>query len=281
MCAGLLRLLSLLGVVGVLAVHPVFASERDFAVEVKAVFQAKCVQCHGPQLPKPKGKFGYVLDLKRVAANPELVVPGKPAESHLWELVENDEMPEEGAKAGPLSKDQKQTIHDWIAAGAPAQTTQASNPEISDSTPPQSPGQHFLDWLGRFHILVIHFPIGLLLAAAAGELWFTWWKGRVPAPAVGFCVLLGAVSAVVAAGLGWLHAANGYGAGSAVLPWHRWVGVATAIGAVLLAGLAALDYRRGTRGLGFRLVLVMETGLVGAAGHLGGILVHGVDFLRW
>ncbi|HEY7310337.1 MAG TPA: c-type cytochrome domain-containing protein [Gemmataceae bacterium] len=281
MLAGLLRLLSLLGVLGVLAVHRARAAERDLAVEVKAVFQAKCVQCHGPQLPKPKGKFGYVVDLKRLAANPELVVPGKPEESHLWELVENDEMPEEGAKAGPLSKDQKQTIHDWIVAGAPAQATQSSNPEISDSTPPQSPRQHFLDWLGRFHILVIHFPIGLLLSAAAGELWYTWRKSRVPAPAVGFCVLLGAVSAVVAAGLGWLHAANGYGAGSPVLPWHRWVGVATAIGAVLLATLSALDLRRGTRGLGFRLMLVVETVLVGAAGHFGGVLVHGVDFLRW
>jgi mono/diheme cytochrome c family protein len=279
MRAGVLQLLSLLGV---LAARPVFAaSERDLAVEVKAVFQAKCVQCHGPQLPKPKGKFGYVLDLKRLAADPDKVVPGKPEESQLWQLVEDDEMPGEGAKAGPLSKQQKQTIHDWIAAGAPAQTTLASTPEMADNAPPLSPGQHFLDWLGRCHILVIHFPIGLLLAAAAGELWFTWRKGRVPASAVGFCVLLGAVSAIVSAALGWIHAANGYGAGSPVLPWHRWFGVATASGAVLPAVLSALDIRRGRRGVGFRLVLLLETVLVALTGHFGGTLVYGTDFFRW
>src|SRR5690242_9048490 len=114
MRAGLLRLLSSLGVLGVLAVDPILASERNLAVEVKTVFQEKCAQCHGPQLPRPKGKFGYVLDLKRLAADSEKVVPGKPDQSHLWQMVDEDEMPAEGAKAGPLSKEEKQTIHDWI-----------------------------------------------------------------------------------------------------------------------------------------------------------------------
>src|SRR5262249_4598145 len=101
MLAELLRFRFFLGVLGVLAVHSAFAAERDLGGEVKMVFQAKCVQCHGPQLPKPKGKFGYVLDLKRVAANPDLVVPGKPEESQLWDLIDNGEMPAENAKAGP------------------------------------------------------------------------------------------------------------------------------------------------------------------------------------
>jgi len=279
MFARFLRLLSFLGVLGVLAVHSVFAAERDLGAETKAIFQVKCVQCHGPQLPKPKGKFGYVLDLKRVAANPDLVVPGKPEDSQLWDLIDNDEMPAEGAKAGPLSKEEKQTIRDWIAAGAPPPAAPPPTGETQAATPSPSPGRHFLDWLGRLHVLVVHLPIGLLLGAAAGELWFVWRKSRVPAPAVGFCVLLGAASAVVAAGLGWIHAANGYGSGSLVLPWHRWLGVATAAGAVVLAILSVIDVRRGSRSVGFWLMLLLETVLVAATGHLGGALVHGVDFL--
>jgi uncharacterized membrane protein len=279
MFARFLRLLSVLGVLGVLAVHSVFAAERDLGGEVKAVFQAKCVQCHGPQLPKPKGKFGYVLDLKRVAANPDFVVPGKPEDSQLWDLIDNDEMPAEGAKAGPLSKEEKQTVKDWITAGAPPPAP--SSGETSDNASASSSEQHFLDWIGRFHVPIIHFPIGLLLAAAAGELWFVWRKSRVPAPAVGFCVLLGAAGAVVAASLGWIHAANGFGAGSLVLPWHRWFGVATAAGAVILAVLSAIDIRRGSRSVWFWLVLLLETALVAVTGHLGGALVHGVDFLYW
>ena len=41
------------------------------AQQVHDIFEAKCLDCHGPELPRPKGKFGYVLDLKRVAENPE------------------------------------------------------------------------------------------------------------------------------------------------------------------------------------------------------------------
>ena len=32
------------------------------AEQVHAIFEAKCVDCHGPDMPRPKGKFGYVLD---------------------------------------------------------------------------------------------------------------------------------------------------------------------------------------------------------------------------
>jgi mono/diheme cytochrome c family protein len=63
---------SALYVLGLLVVNPAFAAAqpgpRDLATEVKAVFQAKCSECHGPQVPKPKGNFGYVLDLKKLAA---------------------------------------------------------------------------------------------------------------------------------------------------------------------------------------------------------------------
>src|SRR5262249_37890097 len=48
--------------------------------EVRGIFSAKCSQCHGPNLVKPKGKFGYVQDLERMAANPKILVPFKPAE---------------------------------------------------------------------------------------------------------------------------------------------------------------------------------------------------------
>ena len=59
------------------------AEQGDLASRVRAAFSAKCAGCHGPDLRKPRGKFGYVLDLGRVAANPKLVVPGQPAESKL------------------------------------------------------------------------------------------------------------------------------------------------------------------------------------------------------
>jgi mono/diheme cytochrome c family protein len=85
----------------------------------RGVFKAKCAGCHGPDLPKPKGRFGYVLDLRRVASNPELVIPGRPSESELWLLVEHDEMPPPDSPRGPLTPAEKAVVRDWIAAGAP------------------------------------------------------------------------------------------------------------------------------------------------------------------
>jgi mono/diheme cytochrome c family protein len=94
-------------------------AQRDLGSAVLAVFSAKCAGCHGPNLAKPKGRFGYVLDLARVAGNPELVIPSSPQESELWEHVHRDEMPPADAPSGPLSPEQKEVIRAWIAAGAP------------------------------------------------------------------------------------------------------------------------------------------------------------------
>lgn len=93
--------------------------QRDVAAAALAVFSAKCADCHGPQLAKPEGRFGYVTDLRRVASNPELVIPSLPDESELWEHVRRDEMPPEDAPSGPLSMAEKDVIRAWIAAGAP------------------------------------------------------------------------------------------------------------------------------------------------------------------
>jgi uncharacterized membrane protein/mono/diheme cytochrome c family protein len=265
------------------------ADGRDLAAEVRSVFSAKCAGCHGPSLAKPKGRFGYVLDLARVAGNREMVVPSAPDESELWELVRRNEMPPDDSPSGPLTQEQKEVIRAWIKAGAPpavaGATRATSDPELQQGTAaasPQSPAVRALRWLGRFHILVVHFPIALLLAAAAGEVWFARGGNRTPAPAVRFCVLLGTAGAVAAAALGWLHAWAGNGAGApAVLGLHRWLGTATAVWAVGTVLLSEWDEWRGTRSPWFRLSLLVGALLVGAAAHFGGVLVHGDDFLTF
>ncbi len=283
--------LSSLCVLGFLSFSPAFAAaapeQRNLAAEVKAVFQAKCAECHGPQVRKPKGKFGYILDLEKLAADPDKVVPGKPEDSQLWQLVQDEEMPPEEAKAGPLTKEQKQIIHDWIAAGAPSKSSEppaAPTPTTpsTESAPTPSAEKHFLRWLGKFHVIVVHFPIALLLAAAAGEMWSAWRHIRQPAPTVHFCVLLGAISSVVSAALGWLHAASGYGLDSPlILAWHLRFGTATAAVSAVLAVLSVVENRRGKRSWWFRLVLLLAALLVAVAGYFGGRLAYGDDFFKW
>jgi len=147
----------------------------------------------------------------------------------------------------------------------------------------QSLTYRLLGWLGKYHVVIVHFPIALLIAAALGELWFLWRRMPGPAPAVRFCVLLGAAGAIPATALGWLLAAfGGYGSGSAqVLALHRWLGTGACVWAVFLAILSEVDASRGERTRRVRILLFVGALLVGLVGHLGGTLVHGQDYFDW
>jgi len=258
-------------------------AQRNLAADARSVFAAKCAGCHGPNLAKPRGRFGYVLDLARVAANREMVVPSFPDESELWELVHRGEMPPEDSPTGPLSAAEKEIIHAWIAAGAPAESIVSVSADPPQTIPTASPpllNKSILRLLGPFHLIALHFPIALLIAAAVAEFRSIAQGYSAPTPAVRFCVLLGAVCAVITASLGWIHAANGHGAGAPqILTLHRWIGTTAAMWAVGTVLLSAWDQQRGVRSNWFRVWVFLGALLVAAAGHFGGMLVHGNDFL--
>jgi hypothetical protein len=255
------------------------------------VFSAKCAGCHGADLAKPKGRFGYVLNLARVAGNREMVVPSSPDESELWDLVRRGEMPPADAPTGPLTAQQKEVIRAWIAAGAPAGSASpgenlplipSPSEAVADEPTAAPAGKRFLPWLGKFHLLFLHFPIALLVAAAVAEAWSIVLRSHVPAPAVRFCVVLGATSAVTTVALGWLHALGGHGAGMPrLLSLHRWFGTAASLWVVTTAVFSERDARRGVRSWHTRGLLFVGALLVGLTAHFGGILVHGEGFFDW
>jgi mono/diheme cytochrome c family protein len=254
----------------------------DRAVEVRALFRTHCAGCHGPEVARPAGRFGYVLDLKRVAANPELVIPGKPNESELFNLIRTDQMPPPNAR-NKLNGEQKETVRAWILAGAPPLSPDAEDSAGTAAGDPSSGDvRRVLADAGRFHLLVLHFPIAFLLAAAVVDLWASGRKQTVPSPIVRFCLVFGAVTAVVAAGLGWCYAAVGHGASvPETLFWHRWLGTAVACWSVFAALVMERDVRRGKRGSLGQLTAISAAALVGVAAHFGGELVHGSLFTTW
>jgi hypothetical protein len=132
------------------------------------------------------------------------------------------------------------------------------------------------EWLalfGRFHVVVIHFPIALLLMAAAGEIWRLF---RKPAPWIAATLYAGSAGAIAAAALGWLRVlAGGYDGGGDTLLIHQWLGTAGAAFAIAAAGLrfSAANHAR-LRGWATGALLLAAI-IVGAAGHFGGTLVHG------
>jgi uncharacterized membrane protein len=226
-----------------------------------------------------------VLDLARVAGNREMVVPFVPDESELWELVRRGEMPPEDSPSGPLTAEQKETIRAWIAAGAPNGIGAKKN-DVSalEDRPPEPPTPTFLGStlrrLGPFHLLVVHFPIGLLIAAVLGEIWNARRGDRTLSPAVRFCVLVGSAGAVVAAALGWLHAWSGNGSAMPqTLTLHAWTGTLAAAWSVGTAFFVERDEHRQMRSQWFRAWLIGGAMLVAIASHFGGTLVHGENFL--
>ena len=133
--------------------------------------------------------------------------------------------------------------------------------------------------VGRLHPLLIHFPIALVIAAGlaeftaivtANEDWRTVAVGNVRA---------GAVFAVLAALAGWLLALAPEMEVSPLLEWHRWLGI-TGAGSAIAAALATRDLRRRARQVRvYRIALAASVFLVAITGHLGGLLVWGVNFL--
>jgi uncharacterized membrane protein len=259
-----------------------------------ATLPRRCKPCSRPSVPAatgrawPKGRFGYVLDLARVASNREMVVPFSPSESELWELVRRGEMPPADAPTSALTARQKEAVRAWIAAGAPPAASATLPPvapppeEVAAESTAPPPGRHFRRWVGKFHLLLLHFPIALLVAAAVGEFWSVVRQSGVPGPAVRYGVLFGATSTVTTVALGWLHALSGHGAGvPRLLTLHRWLGTAAAVCVVVTAVLSERDARRGVRSLPARALLFVGALLVGLTGHFGGLLVHGEDFFDW
>lgn len=88
---------------------------RHFDEKVAPLLAKHCIECHGPDSKKAR------LDLSRKSAafgggkSGKVIVPGKPAESLLWQNVESDEMPE---NRPPLTADEKKVLREWIDAGA-------------------------------------------------------------------------------------------------------------------------------------------------------------------
>ena len=264
---------------------PVDAKDPDPGETAWHVFADKCAECHHPSSAEKKTKFRYVLDLRRVADNAHLVVPFEPEKSRLWRLVRDGEMPPDDARYGPLSPGQKQAIHDWIACGAPAPLGQAAAhpaPALPvDYVAPSFP-VHALHWLGKFHVLVIHFPIALFAAAALAELWAMLRRSTRPGAVVRYCVALAAGGAVVAAVLGWSRVSfGGYHAGAAALNLHRWLGTLVGALAVVVVVASERDARANIRTFRFQAMLFACATLVAATAHFGGILVQGADYFSW
>jgi uncharacterized membrane protein len=272
------------------AAEPAKEEQIRLAQSVHDIFEAKCLDCHGPELPRPKGKFGYVLDLQRMAENPDYVVRGEPDKSELYKLVANDEMHGEDANVPPLTKEEKEIVRRWVEVGAPGELPGARRKETPAApvaaTGPKEPFlKKLFRWIGQFHPASTHFPVALMFVAVFAETiaWYT--KDRAWLQTVRFLVILAALGAVATTALGWLNAYfSSYNKQLGhLLWWHRVFGTVTGVWSVLCAGLLLLgDDREGSLSRKrFRGALIFGAALMAVSGFLGAALLYGLDHYAW
>lgn len=138
----------------------------------------------------------------------------------------------------------------------------------------------FILFLGRFHPLVVHLPIGFLIFAFLLEVYGRWHKNPALSMAISLALLAGAISALVASVLGYMLSLSGdYEKG--MLDTHFWFGIVTTLVAFfawsLRAGKLHIPKLNGLKPNMATLTLVVL--LVGITGHYGGNLTHGSDYL--
>ena len=124
----------------------------DFNRDIRPILAENCLYCHGQDPAKRQADLR--LDSPDPAINSGAIVPGKPESSSLLTRIHSTDPdslmppPDSGRQ---LSPQQKQILHDWIAAGAPWQTHWAfapperpSLPAVKNTAWPQNAIDHFI-----------------------------------------------------------------------------------------------------------------------------------------
>ncbi len=137
-----------------------------------------------------------------------------------------------------------------------------------------------IGYFGRFHPLVVHLPIGFLLLVVILDLLgyaprFEWMKKLLP-----FLLLLGFLSAALASVLGFMLA-DGGDYEPDLLDSHKISGIAlTVLSALLyLACHPRIGKKLRIRPKLFSVMSILMLAVLSYAGHQGGSLTHGSDYL--
>jgi hypothetical protein len=133
-------------------------------------------------------------------------------------------------------------------------------------------------FLGRFHPLLLHLPIGVFAWIVVQEL-VAIFRGRRDEPTPLGPFLFGAASAVVAATAGFLlYLGEDYGGGD-LIERHLWGGIAFAIAAIATTLVKAWNVALGRGAFADRALLVVAMGVMTVASHDGASITHGSDYL--
>ena len=137
-------------------------------------------------------------------------------------------------------------------------------------------GERLVIWLGKLHVVVIHFPIAMIVGAFAVELFGAVMDRPLWRSSARIMLVIGAIGAVVAATLGWFAGGFYLIDQNLILTTHRYLGMVIAIGSSILAWAGLRKYHHEKRGdKTFAILLGLLTIGVLVQGFLGGTFMHG------
>jgi hypothetical protein len=143
----------------------------------------------------------------------------------------------------------------------------------------------FALFLGRFHPVVLHVPIGMILLAILLEhahiRGLRRWIPVVTRGTSTFLLFFAAASATLSTLLGWMLSYSG-GYDPALLQRHFYAGLATGIGANLALLLKLISDAHPSARLSryaYQVVLLATGACLALAGHWGASITHGEDYL--
>ncbi|HNQ74561.1 MAG TPA: hypothetical protein PKN95_13285 [Verrucomicrobiota bacterium] len=132
-----------------------------------------------------------------------------------------------------------------------------------------------IEYLGKFHPLIVHLPIGFLVLLGLFE-WLALRPGGRRLRVANRLILLFTIPAALSSVLlGWFMAINPHYE-ARTLFWHRWLGTLAGVAVLLLWIIRQRGWFTA-----YRRSLFVTLILLGVAGHFGGSLTHGSGFLSW
>lgn len=262
----------------------------DFARDVAPILQARCSECHEGE----KAKNDFVIGDREAVMG--FVTEGSAADSSLWTDYLMAAKGRNGESSllmppdGPLPANELAVLKLWMDEGAswPEGATLSGAPVAPPTTEAASSSPNWFRAIGYLHPAFVHFPIALLLMAAASAM-TSYVLGDRYAQFAYSCLVLGFLFAIATAVMGWSFAeARGYGDWSKMITanatedesnifFHRWLGSATVLVGliVVIAGWKARQPDGSRPGHIWRIGTLLLAMLVATVGHQGGELVYG------
>lgn len=135
-----------------------------------------------------------------------------------------------------------------------------------------------LDWFGRMHPFLVHFPLALFPVGLAALIMAR--RRGSALDVIRALIVVGGAAAAGAALLGWFNAGFQLSDKDPLLAWHRWLGTILGLAG---AGVAFWVWRSVAAVNGRAIVwsLAAITLALLVQGWIGGALIHGIDHLAW